>query len=417
MSKNIVIQEGGNNKQMTVAKLKTTQVGGGSVLWLPEDEVQLMTKSINENGTYNAENEGKYGYSVVTVNVPGGSGSADSNGKPSGTIAPGGSGSAIAGEDSNGNDVVVGVDENGKLVITPRPYSIYVVTEPTKKEYTEGETMDYTGLVVGLKSKDGTDFTDEKYPDGHIPLSELILPDVAPEGSGNDGSATITDKSGLWYPDTPTPILFTKSVNFTYFYTNGQDRWFKVVYHLTASENAWIVPFMVSSESKLAILAFADRAGETITGHGVWFFQSARQQPELDDPHWAYDSEGRVTSNINLNRSDNGIDMYKYWNSTLETYRNGYVFNGPINVFDDTEYMEGNYTRRRHSDDLWQIVTGYIAAGGVVGSTATVEAIWISPYDMRSMMTEFTIKSNVPESGGTFDTEGGGEHTSSSGGF
>ena len=38
MSKNIIIQEGGNSKQFTASKLNTALVGGGSCNWVPEDE-------------------------------------------------------------------------------------------------------------------------------------------------------------------------------------------------------------------------------------------------------------------------------------------------------------------------------------------------------------------------------------------
>jgi len=69
MSKNIVIQEGGVGRQFTADKLTTPLVEGGTCNWVPEDEVQLETKFITENGTYVAKTDGKYGYSQVTVNV------------------------------------------------------------------------------------------------------------------------------------------------------------------------------------------------------------------------------------------------------------------------------------------------------------------------------------------------------------
>lgn len=50
MSKSIVIQEGGIGKQLTVDKLKTDLVGGGTCLWVPEDSTNLGTKHISEGG-------------------------------------------------------------------------------------------------------------------------------------------------------------------------------------------------------------------------------------------------------------------------------------------------------------------------------------------------------------------------------
>lgn len=38
MNQNIIIQEGGTNYQFTAKKLKTNKVGGGTCLWIPEDE-------------------------------------------------------------------------------------------------------------------------------------------------------------------------------------------------------------------------------------------------------------------------------------------------------------------------------------------------------------------------------------------
>lgn len=183
--KKIIVYEGGQEHIFEAKKLRTPLQEGGTCDWVPEDDVQLTTKSISKNGTYNASSDDAYGYSKVTVNVSGGNGSADSHGKPTGgDIKPGGAGSAVVGTDpETGNDVVVGVDEEGNLVTTPIPSAIEIITPPTKTEYTEGETMDYNGIIVGLKKKDGTTFTDATYPNGHIPMGELIFPvEVAPEG-------------------------------------------------------------------------------------------------------------------------------------------------------------------------------------------------------------------------------------------
>lgn len=174
MSKNITIQEGGTGKSMTVHKLKTTLVAGGTCLWVPEDEVSLGTKHITENGTYTASEDGKYGYSQVTVNVPGGAGSADSSGKPTGTTQPGGAGSAVMGNGEDGNEQVVGVDENGDLVNTLIPSAIELVTNPTKTIYSDGDTVDLTGAIAIAKLADGTTWTDETHPNGQIQASELV---------------------------------------------------------------------------------------------------------------------------------------------------------------------------------------------------------------------------------------------------
>lgn len=165
MSKNIVIQEGGVGRQFTVDKLKTALVGGGSCNWVPEDEVQLTTLTVSENGTYSAADEGGYGYSQVIVNVPGGAGGA-----------PGGAGSSVVGTDpSTGNEELVSVDDGGTIGMTELPSSIKIEAAPTKVDYIDGDAIDYSGLVVKAYTKNGQLWTDADHPDGIIPTSELTL--------------------------------------------------------------------------------------------------------------------------------------------------------------------------------------------------------------------------------------------------
>lgn len=182
MSRQITIQEGGQPKSLTVDKLQTALVGGGSCLWVPEDETTTTTKHITANGTYRAASDDAYGYSEVTVNVAGGNGSADSHGIPTieGGTMPGGIGSAVIGKDpETGNDVAVGVDEDGNLVETPVPSYIKVTKPPDKTEYHAGDTINPTGIIVHAYLADGTDF-------GTVLNSELVYPEpVVPEGSGD----------------------------------------------------------------------------------------------------------------------------------------------------------------------------------------------------------------------------------------
>lgn len=74
MPKNIVIAEGTQGKTFTgVEKITTKLQGGGTCRWVPEDEageyVHLKTKTIRENGEYEASADDATGYSKVTVNV------------------------------------------------------------------------------------------------------------------------------------------------------------------------------------------------------------------------------------------------------------------------------------------------------------------------------------------------------------
>lgn len=157
MSKNITIKEGATPRNFTAKKLKTNVTGGGTCLWVPEEDVQLATKSITENGTYKASDEGEYGYSQVTVNVPGGAGGS-----------PGGAGSSIIGTDMDGNDYLIEVEQDGTLDKTKLPSSITVTTPPTKTTYTDGEAIDITGMVIVCYDAEG-------HPLSFVDLSEATI--------------------------------------------------------------------------------------------------------------------------------------------------------------------------------------------------------------------------------------------------
>lgn len=67
MSKNIYITEGRKGRRFgSVKKLKTELQGGGSCLWVPEDDVQLDPLFATENGVYIPD---EYGFSDASVNV------------------------------------------------------------------------------------------------------------------------------------------------------------------------------------------------------------------------------------------------------------------------------------------------------------------------------------------------------------
>lgn len=164
MSKNIVIQEGGIGKQLTVDKLKTDIVGGGTCLWVPEGSTQLGTKFISENGTYRASTDGYYGYSEVTVS---------------------GVGSVTGRDPETGEDVEVHRDpETGEIVETIIPASIRITTPPSKTTYNDGETINFTGMVVKAYKSSGDVWTDSTHPDGVIPNNELVFPVTTASGGG-----------------------------------------------------------------------------------------------------------------------------------------------------------------------------------------------------------------------------------------
>ena len=174
MSKNITIQEGGVAKQLTVDKLKTNEVGGGTCLWIPEDEVQLTTKNITANGTYKASDDGYYGYSEVTVN---GIGTATGTGP-------------------DGETHSYTEDGEGGVTDTVIPDSIAVVTPPTVTTYADGATIDFSGMEVKAYLKSGGVWSDAAHPNGTIPISELSFP-VTVADKGETRSDEWSDGDGI----------------------------------------------------------------------------------------------------------------------------------------------------------------------------------------------------------------------------
>jgi len=154
MSKNITIQEGGVAKQLTVDKLKTNVAGGGTCLWVSEDEVTLGSKTIVENGTFKASDEGLYGYSQVTVDKVGAAVGKMPTNAPSA---------------ADGNEyMVTSSDGDDDLEFLKLASTIRVTTLPTTSAYDDGDTIDYTGMIVTKYDANGSSM-------GTIPLSELTL--------------------------------------------------------------------------------------------------------------------------------------------------------------------------------------------------------------------------------------------------
>lgn len=198
MSKNITIQEGGIAKQLTVDKLKTNLVGGGTCLWVPEDEIILGTKSITNNGTYSASDDGLTGFSQVNVNVQGDS---------------------VTGRDPvTGQEKSVTVDpETGDLVETVVPSEIRVITPPTNPYgvYVDGQTITKDGMVVKAYDANGVYMQD-------VPVGEITInPTVAVYDKTKDtGEYTIDDTSVLQHPNAYNLPLKTSGVlGYTYYNT------------------------------------------------------------------------------------------------------------------------------------------------------------------------------------------------------
>lgn len=83
----------------------------------------------------------------------------------------------IKGIDPNTNNwKMIGLDANGYLTEELVPTKLVIVVDPYKLSYHDKETIIFDGLVVKAFTEDDKLWTDEKHPDGIIPLDELIFP-------------------------------------------------------------------------------------------------------------------------------------------------------------------------------------------------------------------------------------------------
>ena len=154
----VLITEGQIPRGFSTNKLKTKLQGSGSCLWVPEDERNTKELNVNSNGTYIAESENYYGYSKIDVKIPG---------------------SVLAGYGQDGYKYSIDTDANGNLKQTLVPSRIGYVHSTNTRSFTEGETIDYTGLQVDAFKIYNLIYSDTRYPNGVIPNEELILQEKA----------------------------------------------------------------------------------------------------------------------------------------------------------------------------------------------------------------------------------------------
>lgn len=193
MSDNVSIKEGARAYNFTVDKLRTAQQGSDEpVIWVPESTVQLGSLRASDNGVYLAAAEDLYGYGEIVVSV---------------------NGAATIG------DRAVFPDDSGQLHEEYLPHAIVIVTPPRKLEYEDGQQIDLRGLVVKAVDANGNTWTNAKYPNGHIPLQELIIdPDHADK---DDEHSTITVKDSQSTPPDLSPAALSTTRKYYKKYDNG----------------------------------------------------------------------------------------------------------------------------------------------------------------------------------------------------
>lgn len=78
------------------------------------------------------------------------------------------------------DDISITVDADLDLIVENIPTAIEIITPPKQTRFIDGKRINIAGMVVKAVKSDGSTWTSAKYPNGHIPLGELILePKVA----------------------------------------------------------------------------------------------------------------------------------------------------------------------------------------------------------------------------------------------
>ena len=331
MSKNITIQEGGVAKQLTVDKLKTNLVGSGTCLWVPEDEVQLTTKTITANGTYKASDDGYYGYSEVTVN---------------------GVGSAT-GTDGDGDEATVTTGGGGELVTTKIPSSIKVTTLPNKTAYIDQQAIDYTGMVVKAYLKTGGLY-------GTVPSGELLLPTkTATYDSDTSGSATSDVQGAL-----TQPISFSSgSLIVRRDYEDYE--YFNIEYTLTQG-NMRVIGKTTGTELILYFVSDSPFNGS--------LYLRTKKNPTAQAPNPQEDYRWMGEDFVGALRTVHGKAVYVSSKTVLQ-----------LSSIADPGCP--TYTETPNDNDFYTIVYGDV----IMGSINIIPVLWDRPGDGSTLETNFTI--------------------------
>lgn len=347
MSKDITIQEGGIAKQLTANKLRTALVGGGDCLWVPEDEVQVGEKIIDENGTYLAADDGLYGYSQVTVRGVG----------------------QVTGKDGAGNDAMAYVDpDTGQIMIDELPSELRVITPPTNPYgvYTDGQLITKDGMVVGGYFETGGEW-------GTVPNNEITLDPTNADYSKTSG---IRSSEYSEFGQGPWPQPVNSCIGRT---TAGQESGGEYYPEYITVESPGYIAIRAINQTSYSVIWCSSSSGTGRIGTQIgtpW-------------PQW---------NNVYLSNTytHDGKTVY-YGTRTL-----GYESAGGLNGMNST--VEGS-----DLDDAkaaWVVVYGTETQ---VANAQTINVSWPRPGDGRVLETTFEILVAPPYDDGTDTGTGGWE--------
>lgn len=240
MSKNIIIQISGTPATFDATpRLRTDGVGVGRIGWIPETESRTGALAVNKNGEYTAASKGVYGFSKAVVKVP-----ADS----------------VTGKKSDGNSYTISTDASGNIVETKVPSEIRITTPPALLEYTDGETIDFTGLSVTAYDGNGQSM-------GAVPFEELILPMTTAEYDPSAGPIEELIETDLDVGAVDSPFPTSESIS-------GSAIWQKpggqvgYMYNTDFSASGAKLMLIYAGDNQYAVVA-ASKTPATLTVHAV----------------------------------------------------------------------------------------------------------------------------------------------------
>lgn len=245
---NVLIEEGLRTRQMYPTDiLKVDNTDSTDSLWMPQDNANYGTLYASENGIYIAARDGYDAYSEVDVRVTFDDFSDLDIDNLDSTWDLDSLDDLVIDEDLDidefddlfnnedlwddpfdkidssfddrvkgidpvsGNKYAVGLDANGFLDDYLLPTKIKIVRFPNKTKYLNGETIDYTGIVVMAFSEDDKVWKNEKYPDGVIPFEELIFPVEIADAAEADNIKYVKTDLDIGDVEQPIPIATKKA--------------------------------------------------------------------------------------------------------------------------------------------------------------------------------------------------------------
>ena len=328
------IKEGGKSRNFSAAMLKTNLQGGGTCLWIPRMDVELKNKYISKSGTYTAKADDCYGFDQVTVS---------------------GVDVEIT-EDDDGDDVAKTTD-GGTTTEQKLPNSIVVDVPPTKTVYSDGQAIDYTGMVVKAYTRSGQLWTDASHPNGIIPISELTLP-VTIAHADQGGASSDLDTGSF-----SQPIPLSGVATFAWTQTNVPIR---NTYTWTPVNGAVMV-IMRNTESNTTLLYAAKQAGEVGLLRRVSIDETTGEQSTQFEYTTAFNSYTHGGKTVYYVRSIHGHG------------------NLGINIL-VSPVVSGYGDNSHDKEAAWTAIYGEISGG-----SQAVPVQWNRPYDNELLETSFSI--------------------------